>query len=76
MTEVTPAFQSPTTGWTMEVLRSLCERQVRVRISGWLLYDYPHARDIGNWRASAWEIHPVTLIEVWEPERQAWHLLP
>ncbi len=76
MTEVTPAFRSPRTGWTMEVLRGLCEHQARVRISGWLLYDYPHVRDVGNWRASAWEIHPVTLIEVWEPERQAWHRLP
>ncbi len=76
VTEVTPAFQPPATGWSLAGLRSLCERQARVRISGWLLYDYPHARDIGHWRASAWEIHPVTRMEVWEPERQAWQRLP
>jgi hypothetical protein len=50
----------------------------RVRISGWLLYDYAfedeldrlgHRRDP---RLSGWEIHPVTRIERWSDARQAW----
>ena len=76
VTEVTPAFQSPTIGWSLEALRNLCERQARVWVSGWLFFDPPHARDIGLWRASAWETHPVTRIEVWGPKRQAWQRLP
>jgi len=76
VTEVTPHFQPPTTGWSYEALLDLCQRQARVRISGWLLHDYPHLKDVGNWRASAWEIHPVTDIEVWDPEREKWQKVP
>ena len=63
VTEITPHFQPPRTGWSYETLRDLCQRQFRVRISGWLLHDYPHLKDVGDWRASAWEIHPVMNIE-------------
>ena len=75
VTEVTPHFQPPTTDWSYEALLDLCQLQARVRISGWLLHDYQHIRDIGAWRASAWEIHPVTSIEVWSPEREEWQRL-
>ncbi len=76
VTEVTPHFQPPKTGWSYEALLDLCRRQVRVRISGWLLHDYPHVRDIGDWRASAWEIHPVTQIEVQDAEQHTWRAVP
>ena len=76
VTEVTPAFQPPRTGWSATVLRELCEQQVRVRLSGWLLHDFEHAEPASAWRVSAWEIHPVTAIEVWEEARQAWQPLP
>lgn len=41
------------------------------RFEGWLLFDTEHVREAentapgrpGNWRATAWEIHPVTRIE-------------
>jgi hypothetical protein len=44
----------------------------RCRIEGWLLFDREHAGESentapgshGNWRATAWELHPVTAIEV------------
>ena len=44
----------------------------RCRFEGWLLFDREHADEsentapgaAGNWRATAWEIHPVTRIEV------------
>ena len=76
VTEVTPHFQPPKTDWSYEALIDLCQRQVRVRISGWLMHDYAHIKDIGNWRASAWEIHPVTNIEVRDPERAEWRRFP
>ncbi len=76
VTEVTPPFQPPRTGWSHEALLDLCRRQVRVRISGWLLHDYQRLRDVGDWRASAWEIHPVTNIEVWNPAGERWERLP
>jgi hypothetical protein len=76
VTEVTPPFQPPHTGWSDEALLALCTHQVRVRLSGWLLHDFPHVRDIGHSRASAWEIRPVTAIEVWDAAQQAWQPLP
>jgi hypothetical protein len=41
-----------------------------VRLAGWLLFDVQHAGEVrgrlGN-RLSAWEIHPVTSIALWDP---------
>jgi hypothetical protein len=57
--------------WTTRGLRDrFLGRWVRVR--GWMLFGAEHQRDsentapgrAGNWRATAWEIHPVTSIEV------------
>jgi hypothetical protein len=76
VTEVTPHFQPPKTAWSEKNLRDLCDRQVRVRLSGLLMHDYPHLDGVGRWRNSAWEIHPVTKIEVWDASRQAWQLSP
>ena len=38
----------------------------RVRIYGFLFYDNPHAGDglVGTTRGTAWEVHPITRIEV------------
>jgi hypothetical protein len=44
----------------------------RVRIEGWLLFDEEHDGEsentspgrTANWRATAWELHPVTTIQV------------
>ena len=45
----------------------------RVRVSGWLLYDFQYDAPLREWspgvpapRASGWEIHPVTRIELWD----------
>jgi hypothetical protein len=43
-----------------------------VKIIGWMLFGAEHQQEpentatgqLGNWRATAWEIHPVTWIEV------------
>jgi hypothetical protein len=75
VTEVTPHFQPPRTGWSEAALRDLCDRQVRVRISGLLMHDYQHADGVTRWRATPWEIHPVTRIEVWDPVRQTWQVI-
>ena len=73
--EVTPRWRSVlrTRGedWSTEGLRvRLLGR--RVRVTGWMLFDLEHAGDSrntaprgrGNSRATAWEIHPVTAIEL------------
>lgn len=67
--EVTPNFQRA--DWSEETLQAQlvghwCE------FEGWLYFDAGHAEESenispgksGNWRATAWEIHPVTKITV------------
>ena len=55
----------------------------RVRLSGWLLYDFQYDRPATPWsrqysapRLSGWEIHPVTRIEVWDDARGEWVEVP
>jgi len=61
----------PIQDWSLETLkRELIGRQVR--FEGWLLFDSSHAGEsentapgiANNWRATAWELHPVTKIEI------------
>jgi hypothetical protein len=57
--------------WSAEALRRELTGR-RCRFEGWLLFDREHADESentapgarGNWRATAWELHPVTAIEV------------
>jgi hypothetical protein len=71
--EVTPGMReraaSRGVDWSTATLRSQLTGR-RVRIEGWLLFDDEHDEESentrpghpGNWRATAWEIHPVTAI--------------
>lgn len=72
--EVTPRLRAIARAqgldWSTEALQVL--KGHKVKIKGWMLFDFEHidesentaprARD--NWRATAWEIHPVTDITV------------
>src|SRR6516165_3509349 len=73
--EVTPRWRylmsQRGTDWSTRALRDrFLGRWVRVRV--WILFDVEHQREsentapgrAGNWRVTAWEIHPVTWIEV------------
>lgn len=75
--EVTPCLrqlmQQQGQDWSISALRQwLIGRQCR--FEGWLFFDSAHAGEAEhtapsnehNWRATAWEIHPVTSIEVIE----------
>jgi len=73
--EVTPRWRAMmaarSVDWSTPGLRS--EYLGRwVRVTGWLLFDAEHANAAENtapdrahnWRATAWEVHPITSIEV------------
>jgi hypothetical protein len=73
--EVTPrtsdAARARGQDWSLDALkRELTGR--RCRFEGWLLFDREHADESENtasgnpvnWRATAWELHPVTRIEI------------
>jgi hypothetical protein len=75
--EVTPRTRRAAAGrgldWSQENLRRALTGR-RCRFGGWLLYDREHDEEAentapgraANWRATAWEIHPATRIEVLE----------
>jgi hypothetical protein len=71
--EVTPrgraimAAKRPPVDWsTANLRRILVGRRITVR--GWMMFDAQHSNaaentapgHVGNWRATAWEIHPIT----------------
>lgn len=72
--EVTPRLRAMARArgldWSTQALQSL--RRHRVKITGWMLFDFEHVDESentapkkrDNWRATAWEIHPVTDIAV------------
>jgi hypothetical protein len=73
--EVTPRWREEVAkrgdDWSTDALKKALKGK-RVRVRGWMLYD-PHYEDESentnpggkkNWRATAWEIHPVISIEV------------
>ncbi len=80
----------PARGWSYEHLAAVFRPNVSglgpawdagpalVRVSGWLLYDYPFDQEVDRFgrrhdpRISGWEIHPVTRIERWSPARREW----
>ena len=82
--EITPAWRHTVHGCTYEALRrafqsreaGTADEPRRVRLSGWLMFDSyvgklplaldPHGVD----RVNAWEIHPVTHIEVWDESQK------
>jgi hypothetical protein len=73
--EVTPQFRQKVAqqglDWSTRTLRqTLLGRWVR--ISGWLMFDSEHKQNAKNtasggahiWRATVWEVHPITSIQV------------
>jgi hypothetical protein len=61
--ETTPRTR-PLHKWKKSDLDKIVNKNTPVRISGWLLYDFEHTNVIGTQRASVWEVHPITKIEV------------
>jgi hypothetical protein len=73
--EVTPPMRDWAKGQGMDWSHAALARDLkgrRCRFEGWLLFDLNHADESenttpgspSNWRATAWEIHPVTRINV------------
>jgi hypothetical protein len=90
--EVTVAFQWRRDRWNLEGLAPLAglvsdslishsypggtPGGARVRLSGYLLDDFVHCAAVGETRATAWEIHPVTKIEVWNENTRRFEPVP
>lgn len=73
--EVTPRWRQAMAGagvdWSTDALKQTLVGKT-VRVSGWMLFDAEHVGESENtkpdnpknWRATAWEIHPITVLEV------------
>jgi hypothetical protein len=70
--EPTPRIKKDHPGWTKKNLSAWLNVDVPVRISGWLLFDPQHTNHLKKYRSTLWEIHPITKIEVWDTDSQAW----
>lgn len=88
--EITPTWRGRSPGWSydrlIEAFRPMHGGRTgwdggatRVRVSGWLMYDYQYDRVPSPWslahgapRVTGWEIHPVTRIERWDEARGCW----
>jgi len=78
ITEITPSIRdwaaSRGLDWSTPTLQRTLTGQ-RVRLGGWLFFDQEHASEAENtrpgrrenWRATAWELHPITAIELLRP---------
>jgi hypothetical protein len=88
--EITPRWRDGHPGWSYAKLLQAFRPNTggstrwdagprRVRVTGWLLYDYQYDAIPSTWslthgacRVSGWEIHPVTRIEAWDDARGGW----
>ena len=64
--ETTPRVRQQHPRWTPEALAEWVNKDLPVRISGWLLLDPEHRAHLGKYRSTLWEIHPITRIEVFD----------
>jgi hypothetical protein len=70
--EPTPRIKKHHPKWKPKNLTPWLNNDLPVRISGWLLFDPQHTNDLKKYRSTLWEIHPITKIEVWDAEIEAW----
>lgn len=62
--EVTPRVRANHPNWRTDVLGQIVKKDLRVRVSGWLMLDPEHPDQVGKTRGTIWEIHPIMQIEV------------
>jgi hypothetical protein len=74
--EVTPWFHEAISAWSTAALGNYASYvggytaaqpknpPTKIRVYGYLFFDEAHATGATSWRGTAWEIHPVTRIEV------------
>lgn len=61
ITELPPGVRARKPGYTWERIEALCGTAAPIRVSGWLMYDFPKVGEL--YRSTPWEVHPITRIE-------------
>jgi len=63
--ETTPRLRRKHANWTPAALKPWVDGAAPIRVSGWLMFDPEHRNHLKKFRATLWEIHPITKLEVW-----------
>jgi hypothetical protein len=63
--EITPRWKTIFPEWRLRAFKRLADQKAKVRVSGWLLWDQEHGSQVDRSRGTSWEVHPVTMFEVW-----------
>jgi hypothetical protein len=61
--EAIPYWQEQFSKWLLPIFDTLAVHKSLVRISGRVMWDEDHPDDLGKYRGSLWEIHPMTKFE-------------
>lgn len=76
--EVTPWFHDAVPAWSTQNLgqyasyisdyKAPAEKNppTKIRVYGYLFFDEAHATGARSWRGTAWEVHPITKIEIFQ----------
>jgi hypothetical protein len=57
--EITPRIRKQHAGFAWEKIQVLAKHpRPRVRVSGWLMFDWEHPPEVGHTRGTLWEIQP------------------
>jgi len=67
--ETTPRVRVHHPSWTPPSVLTFIGKADSIRISGWLMFDPDHPEQVQKTRTTLWEIHPVTMIEVFQGNR-------
>ena len=63
--EVSPRTWPRQPNWSnAKTFRPIINAKTKVRITGWLMWDYEHKEQLDNTRRSLWEVHPIHSIQV------------
>jgi hypothetical protein len=63
--EVTPRWKAVHPEWRLRFFSALARQHAKVRVTGWLMWDEEHASEVHHSRSTCWEVHPITMFEVW-----------
>jgi hypothetical protein len=64
--ETTPRVRRTHPQWTKARFTPWVDSANPVRVSGWLMFDPEHRNQLGRYRSTLWEVHPITKLEVWD----------
>ncbi len=62
--EMSPRWKASNPAWALNALKQLVNTSAHVRVTGWLMFDQEHLDEVGKTRGTVWELHPVTMFEV------------